>query len=259
MGEFWTRRSGRAGGRTRGRARGRGGIGDDSQSADADDDDDDDDDDDVPRGVALTGEQRRIAAIALDALYAREAEEGMGDERERTRATRLRMILGEAVARARRTCEGDERANACVEAWEEVNEIRDAANRAGVGAMGGMDSGGWARRDDAEARGDDATRRAEAAEMRARLRKDPLMGAQPCSRLGECTVAEGTLEARGRFARAFDEEEDGRSEVDPKRIEEAVRRAMKLCASGSSAECSLAWEEVEDLSNWGGKRGRTGD
>jgi len=72
--------------------------------------------------------------------------------------------------------------------------------------------------------------------------------------LGECTVAEGTLEARGRFARAFDEDEDARGEADASAIEDAVKRAMSLCASGASREaCALAWEEVEDLTNWGGK------
>ena len=92
------------------------------------------------------------------------------------------------------------RSASCVTAWEEVSEVRDAASRAGVrvagegeassesrGRSGG--AGGWTwkkslRREDSRARG-----------------KDPLMGSLPCERTGECTVPEGTLEARGLDAR----------------------------------------------------------
>jgi hypothetical protein len=86
------------------------------------------------------------------------------------------------------------------------------------------------------------------------------MGSLPCERTGECTVPEGTLEARGRLMRAF--ESEGESETRPapdaKTVEEAVTRAMALCATeGATREqCAIAWEEVEGLTNWGeGRRG----
>ena len=39
----------------------------------------------------------------------------------------------------------------------------------------------------------------------------------------------------------------------------AVARAIELCASGATREaCAIAWEEVEELTSWGGGR-REGD
>ena len=208
----------------------------------------DDEEEDALRRAELTNEQARIAAIALDALYDR-ASVTRVDDAEAARRGRFELILREAVARAKKSCETEgERSGACVTAWEEVSEVRDAAARAGVRTTHRTSVGGGVEEDA-------AAREAKAREMRERLRRDPLLGATPCSHMGECTVAEGTLEARGRFARALDEEDDARGdEADARAIEDAVKRAMSLCANGASREaCALAWEEVEDLTNWGGK------
>lgn len=91
------------------------------------------------------------------------------------------------------------------------------------------------------------------------------MGSLPCRGLGECTVAEGTLEARGRLmAREEDGDAATSGEADPSAarrsaVEAAVARAIELCASGATREaCAIAWEEVEELTSWGGGR-REGD
>jgi hypothetical protein len=63
-------------------------------------------------------------------------------------------------------------------------------------------------------------------------------------------------------------EEDGDAatsgEADPSAarrsaVEAAVARAIELCGSGATREaCAIAWEEVEELTSWGGGR-REGD
>lgn len=234
---------------------------DDSEGAAADEDDDDAE---TFARVELTRDQARIAAAALDTVYdarVRDPVEEM-DEAERIRRRRFEMILQEAVERARASCETDGDASAeCATAWETVGEVRDAASRAGVSSGTGASRVGTTKTSEE----DEEERRAKAAAMRETLSRDPLMGSLPCSHTGECTVAEGTLEARGKLMRAFGEgEEDveeGFEEGLRSEVEAAVTRAMRLCASdeASKQECTLAWEEVEELSNWGGRRRRGGD
>ena len=234
---------------------------DDSEGAAADEDDDDAE---TFARVELTRDQARIAAAALDTVYdarVRDPVEEM-DEAERIRRRRFEMILQEAVERARASCETDGDASAeCATAWETVGEVRDAASRAGVSSGTGTSRVGMTKTSEE----DEEERRAKAAAMRETLSRDPLMGSLPCSHTGECTVAEGTLEARGKLMRAFGEgEEDveeGFEEGLRSEVEAAVTRAMRLCASdeASKQECTLAWEEVEELSNWGGRRRRGGD
>lgn len=234
---------------------------DDSEGAAADEDDDDAE---TFARVELTRDQARIAAAALDTVYdarVRDPIEEM-DEAERIRRRRFEMILQEAVERARASCETDGDASAeCATAWETVGEVRDAASRAGVSSGTGASRVGTTKTSEE----DEEERRAKAAAMRETLSRDPLMGSLPCSHTGECTVAEGTLEARGKLMRAFGEgEEDveeGFEEGLRSEVEAAVMRAMRLCASdeASKQECTLAWEEVEELSNWGGRRRRGGD
>jgi hypothetical protein len=148
-------------------------------------------------------------------------------------------------------------------AWEEVSEVRDAASRAGV-VVAGMGEGSRANgaRPSSSSEETSEEQKAREREFRERLRKDPLMGSLPCERTGECTVPEGTLEARGRLMRAFESEREpereSRPAPDAKTVEEAVTRAMALCATeGATREqCAIAWEEVEALTNWGrGQRG----
>ena len=234
---------------------------DDAEGAAADEDDDDAE---TFARVELTRDQARIAAAALDTVYdarVRDPVEEM-DEAERIRRRRFEMILQEAVERARASCETDGDASAeCATAWETVGEVRDAASRAGVSSGTGTSRVGMTKTSEE----DEEERRAKAAAMRETLSRDPLMGSLPCSHTGECTVAEGTLEARGKLMRAFGEgEEDveeGFEEGLRSEVEAAVTRAMRLCASdeASKQECTLAWEEVEELSNWGGRRRRGGD
>ena len=237
---------------------------DDAEGAAADEDDDDAE---TFARVELTRDQARIAAAALDTVFdarARDPVEEM-DEAERIRRRRFEMILQEAVERARASCETDGDASAeCATAWETVGEVRDAASRAGVSSQSGTTLSSRFSTNEASEE-DEEERRAKAAAMRETLSRDPLMGSLPCSHTGECTVAEGTLEARGKLMRAFSEgEEDveeGFEEGLRSEVEAAVTRAMRLCASdeASKQECTLAWEEVEELSNWGGRRRRGGD
>ena len=240
------------------------------------DDDDDDDfkadaaDEDArdARRVELSAAQAKIAAVALETLYgARSSDEDAATTaRDEARRGRLEMILREAVERAKKSCETDGTASAsCVTAWEEVAEVRDAASRAGVRTRGegeDLDSNARAKTTTAE---EEAAKREKAKEMRERLAKDPLMGSLPCRGLGECTVAEGTLEARGRLmAREEDGDAATSGSADPSEarrsaVEAAVARAIELCASGATREaCAIAWEEVEELTSWGGGR-REGD
>lgn len=222
---------------------------------------DEDDDAETFARVELTRDQARIAAAALDTVYDARVRDPADetDEAERVRRRRFEMILQEAVERARASCETDGDASAeCATAWETVGEVRDAASRAGVSHSAGTASRFGATKESEE---DEEERRAKAAAMRETLSRDPLMGSLPCSHTGECTVAEGTLEARGKLMRAFGEgEEDveeGFEEGLRSEVEAAVTRAMRLCASeASKQECTLAWEEVEELSNWGGRRRR---
>ena len=246
-----------------------------ARRARADDDDaeegaaaDEDDVEETFARVELTRDQARIAAAALETVYdARGISSATSDpfeettnDAERVRRRRFEMILQEAVERARASCETDGHASAeCATAWETVGEVRDAASRAGVSHGAGTAS---RIRTTNPSKEDEEERRAKAAAMRETLSRDPLMGSLPCSHMGECTVAEGTLEARGKFMRAFGEgeedDEEGFEEGLRSEVEAAVTRAMRLCASdeASKQECTLAWEEVEELSNWGGRRRR---
>lgn len=236
---------------------------DDSEGAAADEDDEAE----TFARVELTRDQARIAAAALDTVYDARACEPVEemDETERIRRRRFEMILQEAVERAQASCETDGDASVeCATAWETVGEVRDAASRAGVSSQSGATLSSRFSTNEASEE-DEEERRAKAAAMRETLSRDPLMGSLPCSHTGECTVAEGTLEARGKLMRAFGEgEEDveeGFEEGLRSEVEAAVTRAMRLCASDESSkqECTLAWEEVEELSNWGGRRRRGGD
>ena len=245
-----------------------------ARPARGDDDDDDaeegaaaDEDDDAETfaRVELTRDQARIAAAALDTVYDARVRDPFEetDDAERVRRRRFEMILQEAVERARASCETDGGASAeCATAWETVGEVRDAASRAGVSSQSGVGTASSRVGTTKTSEEDEEERRAKAAAMRETLSRDPLMGSLPCSHTGECTVAEGTLEARGKLMRAFGEgEEDvdeGFEEGLRSEVEAAVTRAMRLCASddASKQECTLAWEEVEELSNWGGRRRR---
>lgn len=227
---------------------------------------DEDDDAETFARVELTRDQARIAAAALDTVYDARMRDPFEetDDAERVRRRRFEMILQEAVERARASCETDGDASAeCATAWETVGEVRDAASRAGVSSQSGSGATLSSKVGTTEtSEEDEEERRAKAAAMRETLSRDPLMGSLPCSHTGECTVAEGTLEARGKLMRAFGEgEEDvdeGFEEGLRSEVEAAVTRAMRLCASdeASKQECTLAWEEVEELSNWGGRRRR---
>ena len=235
------------------------------------DEDDDDDGDDLfaNASVSLTEAQAKIAAAALETMFAAEEKTSAdedADDREEVRRRRFELILREAVRRAKASCDAHGgRSATCVSAWEEVSEVRDAASRAGV-VVAGM--GEESRANGARAASSSAEtseeQKAREREFRERLRKDPLMGSLPCERTGECTVPEGTLEARGRLMRAFESEREperesaSRPAPDAKTVEEAVTRAMALCATeGATREqCAIAWEEVEALTNWGrGQRG----
>jgi hypothetical protein len=222
-------------------------------------------DDDDLKGVHLTPDQARIAAAALEVVFASPSVRARADARtdaEEVRRRRFELLVREAVERAQASCASDgKESTACLTAWEEVSEVRDAASRAGASGMAPNEGGGMFGNTDAKAtrtpRGeeDEAERLRKAKAMREQLAKDPLMGSLPCQGVGECTVAEGTLEARGRLMKAFDEDGDAssnRASASADAVEDAVRRAMALCASGASREdCAVAWAEVEELSNWG--------
>ena len=219
--------------------------------ADSDDIENDEDDDDLWQSspIALTDAQAKIAAAALETMLVAE-DSTSEDEREEVRRRRFHLILDEAVRRAEASCdESGARSASCVTAWEEVSEVRDAASRAGVRVAGEGEASRASREGAATSPAEELEKKARAREIRERLNKDPLMGSLPCERTGECTVPEGTLEARGRLMRAF--ESEGESETRPapdaKTVEEAVTRAMALCATeGATREqCAIAWEEVE--------------
>jgi len=253
----------------RGRARTTlGRVGTDAD-ADAERENDEDDDDDVfaSASVSLTEAQAKIAAAALETMFAAEEKTSAdedAEDREEVRRRRFELILREAVRRAKASCDAHGgRSATCVSAWEEVSEVRDAASRAGV-VVAGMGEGSRANgaRPSSSSEETSEEQKAREREFRERLRKDPLMGSLPCERTGECTVPEGTLEARGRLMRAFESEREpereSRPAPDAKTVEEAVTRAMALCATeGATREqCAIAWEEVEALTNWGrGQRG----
>ena len=216
-------------------------------------------------GVNLTPDQARIAAAALEVVFSspsiRDTSDSRASDAEEVRRRRFELLVREAVERAKASCASDgKESTACVLAWEEVSEVRDAASRAGASGMAPSEGGGMFGQaktsTSSEASEEKETRLAEAKAMRERLSKDPLMGSLPCQGVGECTVAEGTLEARGRLMKAFDKDGDEtsshRARASADAVEGAVRRAMALCAGGASKEdCAVAWAEVEELSNWG--------
>jgi len=237
--------------------------------AERENDEDDDDDEDVfaNASVSLTEAQAKIAAAALETMFAAEEKTSAdedADDREEVRRRRFELILREAVRRAKASCDAHGgRSATCVSAWEEVSEVRDAASRAGVVVAGiGEESRANGARASSSSAATSEEQKAREREFRERLRKDPLMGSLPCERTGECTVPEGTLEARGRLMRAFESEREpereSRPAPDAKTVEEAVTRAMALCATeGATREqCAIAWEEVEALTNW--RRGQRG-
>jgi hypothetical protein len=219
-------------------------------------------------GVNLTPDQARIAAAALEVVFSspsiRDTSDSRASDAEEVRRRRFELLVREAVERAKASCASDGKESAaCVLAWEEVSEVRDAASRAGASGMAPSEGGGMfgqakttKQSTSSAASEENETRLAEAKAMRERLSKDPLMGSLPCQGVGECTVAEGTLEARGRLMKAFDKDGDAtsshRARASADAVEEAVRRAMALCGGGASKEdCAVAWAEVEELSNWG--------
>ena len=109
------------------------------------DDDDKDDDKDWTDAVSLTSNQARIAALAFDVLYNKPFlnEETLLKEDPPERP-KLRLMLREAIDRANQLCKeqeddkydgstvSQESMKECRAAWEMVDELEDAAMRAGM-------------------------------------------------------------------------------------------------------------------------------
>ena len=198
----------------------------------------------------------KIAAAALETMLVAE-DLTSEDEREEVRRRRFHLILDEAVRRAEASCdESGARSASCVTAWEEVSEVRDAASRAGVRVAGEGEASRASREGAATSPAEELEKKARAREIRERLNKDPLMGSLPCERTGECTVPEGTLEARGRLMRAFESEGESetRPATDAKTVEEAVTRAHAAQDAETSRDDGRARvrqdARAEDRARW---------
>ena len=264
-------------------------------------DEDEDDEDNASETISLTSNQARIAALAFDVLYNKPFlnEERMMKDPERPK---LRLMLREAIDRAEQLCkeEREEREGGdgsinnnttnkreeCRAAWEIVDELEDAAMRAGMSRTNRTveSSSGSSSSSKSESSSTSKTKRAQPPrripkmsevglseeELKERAMKakrvdpfeDPLKDLDPCGPLG-CEAETGEMNSRGILERAmmipnkeerskFDEESD---KTLANAISEAVEKAMSLCDEGGDA-CATAWEVVEELSASANKRRR---
>jgi hypothetical protein len=260
-----------------------------------DDDDDDDDDDDTAETISLTSNQARIAALAFDVLYNKPFlnEEKMMRDPERPK---LRLMLREAIDRANQLCKEEKeeesggeggkagKTEECRAAWEIVDELEDAAMRAGMSRSNRTVESSSSSSNSGDESSTNKTKRAQPPrripkmsevglseeELKERATKakrvdpfaDPLKDLDPCGPLG-CEAETGEMNSRGILERAmmipnqderkkFDEESD---KTLANAISEAVEKAMSLCDEGGDA-CATAWEVVEELSASANKRRR---
>jgi len=264
-------------------------------------DEDEDNEDNASETISLTSNQARIAALAFDVLYNKPFlnEERMMKDPERPK---LRLMLREAIDRAEQLCKeereeregGDGSTNnnttnkreECRAAWEIVDELEDAAMRAGMSRTNRTveSSSGSSSSSKSESSSTSKTKRAQPPrripkmsevglseeELKERAMKakrvdpfeDPLKDLDPCGPLG-CEAETGEMNSRGILERAmmipnkeerskFDEESD---KTLANAISEAVEKAMSLCDEGGDA-CATAWEVVEELSASANKRRR---
>ena len=262
------------------------------------DEDEDDEDNAETETISLTSNQARIAALAFDVLYNKPFlnEEQMMKDPERPK---LRLMLREAIDRAEQLCkeereerEGGDGSNntsnkreECRAAWEIVDELEDAAMRAGMSRTNRtVESRSGSSSSSSESSSTSKTKRAQPPrripkmsevglteeELKERAMKakrvdpfeDPLKDLDPCGPLG-CEAETGEMNSRGILERAmmipnkeerskFDEESD---KMLANAISEAVEKAMSLCDEGGDA-CATAWEVVEELSASANKRRR---
>ena len=264
--------------------------------------DEDDEDNAETETISLTSNQARIAALAFDVLYNKPFlnEEQMMKDPERPK---LRLMLREAIDRAEQLCKeereeregGDGSTNnnttnkreECRAAWEIVDELEDAAMRAGMSRTNRTvesRSGSSSSSSRSESSSASKTKGAQPPrripkmsevglseeELKERAMKakrvdpfeDPLKDLDPCGPLG-CEAETGEMNSRGILERAmmipnkeerskFDEESD---KTLANAISEAVEKAMSLCDEGGDA-CATAWEVVEELSASANKRRR---
>ncbi|CAL6279505.1 unnamed protein product [Bathycoccus prasinos] len=263
--------------------------------------DEDDEDNAETETISLTSNQARIAALAFDVLYNKPFlnEEQMMKDPERPK---LRLMLREAIDRAEQLCkeereerEGGDGSNTnntnkregCRAAWEIVDELEDAAMRAGMSRTNRTvesRSGSSSSSSRSESSSASKTKGAQPPrripkmsevglseeELKERAMKakrvdpfeDPLKDLDPCGPLG-CEAETGEMNSRGILERAmmipnkeerskFDEESD---KTLANAISEAVEKAMSLCDEGGDA-CATAWEVVEELSASANKRRR---
>jgi len=255
-----------------------------------------DDEKDWTDAVSLTSNQARIAALAFDVLYNKPFlnEETLLKEDPPERP-KLRLMLREAIDRANQLCKeqeddkydgstvSQESMKECRAAWEMVDELEDAAMRAGMTrtnkTVESARGGDWEEeKNDAPGnkRGTQPPRRRipkmnevglseEELKERAKAKRvdpfeDPLKDLDPCGPMG-CEAETGEMNSRGILERAmkipnkeerkkFDEESDKTLAT---AISEAVEKAMSLCDEGGDA-CATAWEVVEELSASANKR-----
>jgi hypothetical protein len=255
--------------------------------------DDDDDDDATAETISLTSNQARIAALAFDVLYNKPFlnEEKMMRDPERPK---LRLMLREAIDRANQLCKEEKEEESgggkagkneeCRAAWEIVDELEDAAMRAGMSRSNRTVESSSSSSNSGDESSTNKTKRAQPPrripkmsevglseeELKERATKakrvdpfaDPLKDLDPCGPLG-CEAETGEMNSRGILERAmmipnqderkkFDEESD---KTLANAISEAVEKAMSLCDEGGDA-CATAWEVVEELSASANKRRR---
>ena len=240
--------------------------------------DEDDEDNAETETISLTSNQARIAALAFDVLYNKPFlnEEQMMKDPERPK---LRLMLREAIDRAEQLCkeereerEGGDGSNTnntnkregCRAAWEIVDELEDAAMRAGMSRTNRTvesRSGSSSSSSRSESSSASKTKGAQPPrripkmsevglseeELKERAMKakrvdpfeDPLKDLDPCGPLG-CEAETGEMNSRGILERAmmipnkeerskFDEESD---KTLANAISEAVEKAMSLCDEG---------------------------
>jgi hypothetical protein len=254
---------------------------------------DDNDDDDTAETISLTSNQARIAALAFDVLYNKPFlnEEKMMRDPERPK---LRLMLREAIDRANQLCKEEKEEESgggkagkneeCRAAWEIVDELEDAAMRAGMSRSNRTVESSSSSSNSGDESSTNKTKRAQPPrripkmsevglseeELKERATKakrvdpfaDPLKDLDPCGPLG-CEAETGEMNSRGILERAmmipnqderkkFDEESD---KTLANAISEAVEKAMSLCDEGGDA-CATAWEVVEELSASANKRRR---
>mmetsp|Transcript_2934 Transcript_2934/g.7118 ORF Transcript_2934/g.7118 Transcript_2934/m.7118 type:complete len:232 (-) Transcript_2934:238-933(-) len=176
--------------------------------------------------------------------------------------------VDEALKAAEDACEGEPRSKDCAIAWEEVEELQFAsekkslANNEGNGDDPFQTSRGPTEENEASSSSSssisasgDGDGQGGGPSLEKLRREDHLSDMNPCD-IFECEEPEGTFIAAGKLERSMrPSASNGRRRTEEEQanlksqLQDAIAEAFEECSDGDKeAECSAAWDKVDDLS-----------